>query len=450
MQKNDRINLKIESLTLDGNGVGHADGMAVFVPGTAPGDEIVAHLVKVKKRYAFARLESLVKASPDRVGNDCPAYPQCGGCALRHISYEAELKMKADHVKDCFERIGHIETEVRPIKHGQDLRYRNKAQYPLEEGKEGLKIGFYARRSHRVVDCRDCLLQPKSFEAIVNAFDKWIKKHNIPTYDEAEQKGLLRHIYIRQAHRTGQVMICPVINGKQLPFAEALIESLLKADPNIKSIVLNINTENTNVVLGEKSLTIWGSDYITDRLCGLDFRISPLSFYQVNTKGAEILYGQAAEYAGLTGKETVLDLYCGAGTIGLCMADKAKEIIGVESVPQAVEDAKVNAQINNINNARFICADAAQAAEQLKAEGVNPDVIILDPPRKGCAPELLHTVAQMNPGRIVYVSCDPATLARDCAIMKELGYETVEVTPVDMFPRTGHVECVVLMSRVEK
>ena len=450
MHKNELINLKIEGLTLDGQGVGHVDGMALFVPDTAPGDEITARIVKVKKRYAFGRLESVKAPSADRQANDCPAYPRCGGCSLRHISYEAELKMKAAHVADCFKRIGHIDIQPQPIEHAGPLRYRNKAQYPLEVTKDGLNIGFYARRSHRVVDCRDCLLQPEAFETIVDTFEKWVNKYNISIYDEIENKGLLRDIYIREAANTGQIMVCPVINGQKLPFAKELIGLLLKAQTGIESIALNINQEATNVILGEKSITLWGSDYITDTLCGLDFRISPLSFYQVNSQVAEIIYKKATQYAGLTGKETVLDLYCGAGTIGLTMAAQAKEVIGVELVAPAIEDAKVNAQINKIENARFICADATQAAEQLKDEGVKPDVIILDPPRKGCAPELLKTVADMGPKRVVYVSCDPATLARDCAIMKELGYETLEVTPVDMFPRTGHVETVVLMSRVDK
>ncbi len=447
MQKNDLVNLKIDALTLDGQGIGRLDGLAVFVPGTAPGDEVLARIVKTKKRYARARLESLEKISPDRQANDCPAYPQCGGCSLRHITYEAELKIKAEHVEDCFKRIGHIDIEPQPIRHGPELRYRNKAGYQLEAVGEGLKIGFYAKNSHRVADCRDCLLQPGSFEAIVNVFVEWIKKHEISIYKMKEHKGLLRHIYIRQAPRTGQIMVYPVINANQLPFADELIQALLKAEAKIKSIVLNINRQKTNIILGSKSLTLWGSDYISDSLCGLNFRISPQSFYQVNSKMAEVLYEKAAHYAGLTGQETVLDLYCGAGTIGLSMADKAKEIIGVESVPQAVEDAKINAEINNIQNAKFICADAAQAAERLKAEGTRPDVIILDPPRKGCAPELLKTVADLAPKRIVYVSCDPATLARDCAVLSELDYETLELTPVDMFPRTGHVETVVSLSQ---
>lgn len=450
MRKNELADLIIESLTLDGQGIGHVDGMVLFVPDTAPGDQITARIVKVKKRYAFGRLENIKTPSGDRQDNDCPAYPSCGGCSLRHISYEAELKMKSEHVADCLKRIGKIDIKPLPIVQTKLLRYRNNAKYPLEKTKDGLKIGFYGRRSHRVINCRDCLLQPECFETIINIFEKWINKYKISIYDERENKGLLRHIYIRQAVSSGQIMVCPVINGQKLPFAKELIELLLESQPEIKSIAININEAGTNVILGEKSITLWGSDYITDFLCGLKFRLSPLSFYQVNSQGAEILYKKAIQYAGLTGQETVLDLYCGAGTISLVMASKAKSVIGIELIPQAIEDAKVNAQINSIENARFICADAAEAAQQLKAEGINPDVIILDPPRKGCAAELLKTVADMEPKRIVYVSCDAATLARDLAIMRGLGYETVEATPVDMFPRTGHVETVVLMSRVNK
>ncbi len=452
LKKNDKIPLSITTVTMKGSGMGHYNnGMAVFVPNTVTGDEITAHIVKVKSNYAFARLDELLLASPDRQEPDCPVFPQCGGCAFRHISYEAELAIKANHVKDALQRIGHIDVEPEPIIGAPNPdRYRNKAQFPLEKSGDTLKIGFYAPRSHRVIDCRDCLLQPLAFEGIVDVFDRWITKNKVLLYDEIEHTGLLRHIYIRQARATGEMMVCAVINGKELPFAAELIAELQAKEPAIKSIVVNRNKADTNVILGEKYKTLWGQDFILDELCGLKFQISPLSFYQVNADAAAILYNKAADFAALTGEETVLDLYCGAGTIGLTMAAKAKEIIGVENVPASVEDAKINAQINNIENARFICGDAFEAAQILEREGTKPDVIILDPPRKGCSADLLATIAKMEPERIVYVSCDPATLARDCAILGEAGYQVQRVAPVDMFARTGHVETVVLMSRVEK
>jgi len=448
LAKNEKIPLNITAVTMEGSGVGHYEGMAVFVPNTTAGDEITAHIVKVKSNYAFARLDELLAASPDRIEPDCPVFLQCGGCAFRHITYEAELKIKQNHVKDTLKRIGHIDIEPEPIIGASSPEhYRNKAQYPVEKNGDALKIGFYAAHSHRVVDCRSCLLQPVEFDGILEVFDKWILRYGIPLYNAENRTGLLRHIYIRRAEQTGEIMVCAVINGRDFMFERELISALIEKEPNIKSIVINKNKADTNVILGEKCKSIWGQDYITDELCGLKFQISPLSFYQVNPEGAKLLYEKAAEYAALTGKETVLDLYCGAGSIGLTMAAKAKEIVGVEIVPRAVEDAKINAQINHIKNARFICGDASEAAQILEQEGTKPDVVVLDPPRKGCAAELLQTIAKMEPGKIVYVSCDPATLARDCAVLGDLGYKVQKVAPVDMFPRTGHSEVVVSLRR---
>lgn len=448
LKKNDRINLKIESCSANGSGVGRHNGMAIFVPATAVGDEITAHILKVKKSYAFAKVESIITPSEDRIMPECPVYLKCGGCVFSHMSYEAEKKIKAEHVAECFRRIGGVSPEFEPIIGSEsDCRYRNKAQYPVAIDGGEIKTGFYSPHSHRVIHCPDCLLQPEEFEGILQVFSDYIKENNVSVYDETAHSGLLRHIYIRKGSASGEIMVCAVINGKKLPAQDKLIAALLEKEPSIRSIILNSNTKDTNVILGDKCRTLWGSDYITDVLCGLKFRISPLSFYQVNRNQAEKLYNKAAEYAGLTGEETVLDLYCGAGTIGLSMAKNAKEIIGVEIVPEAIEDAKVNAEINGIENARFICGDAAQAAEILRNEGVRPDVIILDPPRKGCSTDMIKTAAEMKPRRIVYVSCDPATLARDCGIFADLGYTASTTTPVDMFPRTGHVECVVLLTK---
>lgn len=448
LKKNQDIEIEITGITTEGSGVGHYDGIAVFVPNTATGDVIDCHIIKTKKNYAVGKIKSIIKASKSRIIPDCDVFSRCGGCAFRHMNYTAECEMKKQRVIDAFARLGHI--EILPeeiIKSGRENRYRNKAQYPvrLENGK--LNIGFFAQNSHRVIDCRDCMLQPKEFGRIVSVFRKWIEKNNISVYNEENHKGLLRHIYIRKAFETNQIMVCAVINGHNLPKKDDLITSLLKCTDNIASITVNENTNDSNVILGKKCCTIWGSDYIEDILCGIKVRISPLSFYQVNRDQAEKLYNKAFEYAELTENDTLLDLYCGAGTIGLSMAKKVKKLIGVEIIPEAIEDAKVNAEINDIDNAEFICGDAPEAAKILKDRGIKPDVIIVDPPRKGCAADLLDTIDEMNPKRLVYISCDPATLARDCAILKEKGFEVQKVTPVDMFPRTSHVETVVLLSR---
>lgn len=448
VKKNDRVPLLIESCSANGSGVGRYDGMAIFVPATAPGDEITAHILKAKKTYAFAKVESIVKPSPDRIEPKCPVYLRCGGCAFSHMNYAAEAKIKAEHVAECFRRIGGVEPQLEPIIAAEsDEHYRNKAQYPVAMQDGELKLGFFSPHSHRVVHCPDCLLQPPEFADILGVFTDYIKQFRVPVYDETTHRGLLRHIYLRKGEASGEIMVCAVINGKSLPAEDRLAEMLTAANKHIKSIIINSNTRDTNVILGGECRTVWGSDCITDILCSLRFRISPLSFYQVNRTQAERLYNKAAEYASLTGEETVLDLYCGAGTIGLSMASKAKKLIGVEIVPEAIEDAKVNAHLNGVENAEFICGDATAAAQVLKSKGVRPDVIVLDPPRKGCSPDMLATAAAMQPERIVYVSCDPATLARDCGAFADLGYHAAKATPVDMFPRTGHVETVCLLSR---
>lgn len=448
LSKNDIIELKIENVSAQGSGIGRHEGMAVFVPMTAAGDVIKAHILKVKPNCAFAKIEEIILPSPDRIQPDCTSYSKCGGCVFRHISRQAETKIKQDFASDCMKRIGKLDVPCEEIIASDNrCAYRNKAQYPLAKDDKGLHIGFYSTHSHRVTECRACPLQPPEFENILNAFALYIEKSNISVYDETSHRGLMRHIYIRKAEITGEIMVCAVINGKALPDEAGLVSILTKANADIKSIVININTEKTNVILGKKCRTVWGEDYITDELCSLKFRISPLSFYQVNRSMAQKLYQKAAEYACLTGKETLLDLYCGTGTIGLTMADKAKQIIGVEVIPQAIEDAKKNAKLNGIDNARFLCGDASDAAASLSAEGLKPDVVILDPPRKGCAADVLKTVSEMAPERIVYISCDPATQARDAALLDTLGYKAQKMCPVDMFPGTGHVESVVLLSQ---
>ena len=445
LSKNQDIQLHIDSVTSEGSGVGRFDGMAVFVSGAASGDTVTAHIIKVKKTYAVGIIKDIIAPSPDRTDVDCPSFRSCGGCSFRHISYEAEKRIKTGWVKDAFLRIAHMDIPVREIVTANTLRYRNKAQYPVGFDKE-IVAGFYAQRSHRIINSADCALQPTEYADIVDAVKNWMTEYKIPPYDAETGCGLVRHIYIRKGLATGEIMVCLVANGSKLPHSDSLCRRLFQID-GVKSIILNENLEKTNVILGKKCMTLSGEDCIEDILCGVRVRISPLSFYQVNRDGAELLYKKAAEYASLSGSETVLDLYCGAGTIGLSMADKAKKIIGVEIVPEAIEDAKKNAEINKIENCEFYCMDAGAAAKMLKERDIRPDIIVLDPPRKGCSRDVLEYAVQMNPQKIVYVSCNASTLARDCEILADLGYTTREVTPVDMFPRTAHVECVVFATK---
>ncbi len=446
LKKNDEIELYIEDFTSEGSGVGHFEGMAVFVSGAAAGDKAFVHIIKVKSTYAIGKCIKLLKPSKTRIAPDCEYAGSCGGCAFRHISYEAETAMKKKRVEDAFQRIGGINKKLDGFIAAENLtRYRNKAEYPVSFEKE-LKIGFYALHTHRIIDCRDCVLQPEIFADIVAVIRKWTVEFGISIYNSETGNGLLRHIYIRQGAVSKEIMVCLVINGERIPKEAELVKRLCEI-PDIKSIVLNINRLNNNVILGEECKTVYGADCIYDELCGVKIRLSPLSFYQVNHAQAEKLYRKAAECAQLDGSQTVLDMYCGAGTIGLSMADKAKNVIGVEIVEPAVRDAKINAGLNGIKNAQFYCADASQAAQMLKEQGIKPDVIVLDPPRKGCSQELVKTVSEMQPDRVVYVSCDPATLARDCKRFGELGYKVEKLTAVDLFPRTVHCEAVALLTK---
>ena len=444
LKKNDEIELYIEDFTSEGSGVGHFEGMAVFVSGA--GDKALVHIIKVKSTYAIGKCIKLLKLSKTRIAPDCEYAGSCGGCAFRHISYEAETAMKKKRVEDAFQRIGGIDKKLDGFIAAENLtRYRNKAEYPVSFEKE-LKIGFYALHTHRIIDCRDCVLQPEIFADIVAVIRKWTVEFGISIYNSETGNGLLRHIYIRQGAVSKEIMVCLVINGERIPKEAELVKRLCEIS-DIKSIVLNINRLNNNVILGEECKTVYGADCIYDELCGVKIRLSPLSFYQVNHAQAEKLYRKAAECAQLDGSQTVLDMYCGAGTIGLSMADKAKNVIGVEIVEPAVRDAKINAGLNGIKNAQFYCADASQAAQMLKEQGIKPDVIVLDPPRKGCSQELVKTVSEMQPDRVVYVSCDPATLARDCKRFGELGYKVEKLTAVDLFPRTVHCEAVALLTK---
>ncbi len=448
MKKNEIIELTIEDVTLLGSGVGHSNGMAVFVPNSVVGDVLKVKILKVKTNLAYAKIDEILKPSDLRQDIDCPYFLKCGGCSFRNMTYESELSLKENTVKNNFKRIAGIEVLFEPIFSGSVDRYRNKAQYPVSMVDGEPKVGFFSNHTHRIVPCDDCLLQPVEFSKIAKVLINFIKKFNISVYNEETGKGLIRHLYIRKAVVTEEIMVCLVINGKTLPNSDDFCQKLNAEVKNITSIIININTKNTNVIMGEKCVTLYGNDHITDVLCGVKVKISPLSFYQVNHFVAEKLYEKAAEYAEPEGK-TVIDLYCGAGTIGLSMAKKAKRVFGVEIVPEAVEDAKFNAKQNGIKNAEFFCGDAKEATEKLKEKGINPEVIIVDPPRKGCDAELIDTVCNgFKPQRVVYVSCDPATLARDCKIFEEFGYKCEIASTFDMFPRTGHVESVVKLTRI--
>lgn len=446
-QKNEIVELQITGMSAEGAGVGHLDGYAVFVPNTVLGDIIEAKLLKVNKTYAFAKTEKMLREGPGRCKNDCSAFPRCGGCVYRHIAYETESAYKEQKVRDAFQRIGGFtEIPLSPIVVAQNsTRYRNKAQYPIGEDAEGnLVMGFYGVNSHRVIPTEDCLLQPSVFATICSAFLEFAKEQGLRAYQEETGTGLLRHLYLRRGEHSKEIMVCVVATGK-LPKADLLCKKLISQVPEIKTVVLNINREKTNVILGSGFKNLYGDGTIRDSMCGVQTVLSAPSFYQVNTIQAERLYQLAGEYASLTGKEIVLDLYCGAGLIGLSMAQKAKQIVGAEIVPEAVENAKQNALTNHITNAEFICADASEAALYFKKQGLSPDVVIVDPPRKGLTEELIETISSMKPKRVVYVSCDCATLARDAKSFSQKGYFLQEVTPVDLFPRTSHVETCVLL-----
>ena len=455
LQKNQILTLRIERLSSDGSGVAHsADGEAVFVPGTAPGDEARVRIVKDCGRYAFGILDELLTPSPDRIPVDCPVAGPCGGCSLRHLDYAAELRAKQESVLDAFRRIGGLEVPVLDILPSPEVdRYRNKVQFPVGVDKNGAPcIGFYAGRTHRIVPCPDCRLQPGVLNEIGNALCAFFAQQGIRPYDEQSGKGLVRHIFLRRGAHSGQIMVCLVCTRAKLPHAEQLCTALREQFPAISTILLNVNAKNTNVILGGENHILYGPGYIEDTLCGVPVRLGPLSFYQVNTLAAERLYGVAAQYAQLTPDDTLLDLYCGMGTIGLSMADQCRELIGVEIVPEAIESAKANAARMGkavAAKSRFFCADAGQAATQLAAEGLHPDIVMLDPPRKGCDEATLSAVVRMAPRRVVYVSCNPATAARDAAWLEKNGYHAEKVQPVDLFPRTKHVETVVLLSKGE-
>ena len=449
IEKNKTYNAECVSSGSEGEGIVKIDGFTVFVPGMLPGEKGDILIVKLKKNYGYGKLMELSQSSTERTEPPCPYYRTCGGCSLQHMSYSAQLEFKKNKVRDCMERIGSIQGAVYPDTVGMDepWRYRNKAQYPIGKDKDGKTlIGFYAPRSHRITDINDCMLQMPGSSKIIEIVRKYIHDFHIPVYDESKHSGLLRHVITRTAYHTKEMMVTFVVNGKKLPHSNELIEAL-KNTGFVSSIVMNINREKTNAILGGESVTLWGKDTIRDMIGGINFDISSLSFYQVNPVQTEKLYNIAVESAGLTGKENVIDVYCGIGTISLFAAGRARSVYGIEIVERAIEDAKHNAEINGIKNAVFEAGKAEDILPRLYSEGVKADVIFLDPPRKGLEPSVIDAVCGIDPEKVVYVSCDPATLARDLKLFSEMGYSTNKINTVDMFCQTGHVETVVLLTR---
>lgn len=449
VEKNKTYEMQIDALGSNGEGIGRIDGYTVFVEGALPGEKIRVLIVKVKKNYGYGKLLEILTVSPERREPVCSVAKQCGGCQLQHLSYEAELAYKTREVQDVMERIGGVKgVEVKPALGMADpWRYRNKAQFPVGKGKDGCAIGFYAKRSHRIVDTEKCFLQNECNDEIIGIVRAFLNEFDIPLYEEETHKGLVRHILTRIGRNSGEIMVCIVINGRRLPNSDILVERL-QAVKGVVSIVLNVNKEKTNVILGQKIITLWGKDTILDTIDGIEFEISPLSFYQVNPVQTEVLYGKAVELADLKGDETVLDLYCGIGTISLFFARKVKKVFGVEIVPEAIADAKKNAARNGITNAAFAVGAAEEVIPRLYAEeGITADIVVVDPPRKGCDEKLLATILQINPEKIVYVSCNPATWARDLVTLTAGGYEVKEVQPVDQFSHSVHVETVCLLTR---
>lgn len=447
VKKNEVYTIDITGMTHEGQGVGRIDNFTVFVDGPVEGEKVEIKIIKVKKSYAIGKLLQVLEPSSDRTEPFCPSYKRCGGCSLQHMNYEASLRFKTNVVRESIRRIGGLENVVVHDTVGmeQPVNYRNKAQYPIGRYKDGIRAGFYAKRSHEIIDCATCTIQHSVSDRVRAVVKEYIEKNNISTYDEITGEGLVRHIMTRVGFKTGEVMVVLVINGRNIPSQKKLVDRLVKEIPEIKSVVLNVNTKRTNVILGDENIVVYGRDTITDYIGEFKFNISPLSFFQVNPVQTEVLYRKALDYAQLTGKETVFDLYCGIGTISLFLSKKAKRIYGVEVVEAAVKDAWENAKVNGVENAEFIVGEAEKVIPEMYEKGVRADVVVVDPPRKGCDEAVLKTLVDMKPERIVYVSCNPATLARDLKYLAEGGFEVREVQPVDMFPWTYHVECVTLM-----
>lgn len=449
-EKNQHFTAEITDLTAEGNGVCKIDRFTVFVPDAAVGDIINGKIVKVLKSYGFGICESIISPSPDRIDSDCDISKKCGGCVFRHISYEAECRIKDSIVKNAFRRIGGLDPDFEPFM-GCDFTssYRNKAQFPVASVNGKIISGFYAPRSHRIIPVTDCSLQSASFAPILEDILQMVNNSSISAYNEITGTGLLRHIYFRTGAHSGEIMVCFVVRKDCSRLLIPICKKLASKYPDIKSFIMNINPDKTNVILGKKCLTLFGKDTISDTMCKNNIEISPLSFYQVNTLQAERLYAKALEFAKPDSDTVLADLYCGAGTIGLSMARAVKKIVGVEIIPEAVENARSNGKRNNISNAEFYCGDAGKVFSRLRTEGCSPDIIVVDPPRKGCSEETLDNIVKASPKRIVMISCNPSTAARDAKWLSENGYCVDKVCGVDLFPRTGHVEAVVLLSKLK-
>ncbi|HIV16572.1 MAG TPA: 23S rRNA (uracil(1939)-C(5))-methyltransferase RlmD [Candidatus Alectryocaccobium stercorigallinarum] len=450
ISKNDVFTIEITDQDDRGQGIGKTSGFPLFVRHAVMGDVVKVVVTKVKKTFGFARIVEFIERSPYRVEPACPVYKRCGGCQLQNMDYAAQLEFKKTKVRECLRRIGGFsDIEVCDTIGAENIfRYRNKAQYPVGMDKDGKAVcGFFAERTHEIIKCDDCLLSPEDFGGITASVLEWLNENGIRPYDEASGKGLVRHIFLRKGFASGETALCLVINGKKLPFADKLLEKM-SAHKEITGISYCVNTRRDNVILGDKVVSIFGREYIEDMIGDIRYHISPLSFYQVNPEQTKKLYDKAVEFASLSGSETIIDLYCGIGTIGLYAARNAKKVYGIEIIPQAIEDAKENAKLNGLENAEFYAGAAEDVLPELYANGLKKaDVVIVDPPRKGCDEKTLSTIADIAPDRIVYVSCNPATLARDLKFMKEKGYEPVRVQPVDMFPMSVHCECVVRLER---
>ncbi|MGN7403314.1 23S rRNA (uracil(1939)-C(5))-methyltransferase RlmD [Cytobacillus praedii] len=444
VQKNDYIDVVFEDLTHEGAGVAKVDGYPLFVPNGLPGEKAKIKVIKANKGYGFGRLIETYEESPDRVEAPCPIYKECGGCQLQHLSYDGQLKAKEKQVRDVLTRIGKLENvKVHPVLGMKDpWRYRNKAQVPVGEHEGGLIGGFYQQRTHQIIDMKECIIQQEKNDEVVQAVKEICSRYGVQAYDEGRNKGDLRHIMARYGLVTGEVMIVLVTRTKDLPNKNKIVEEIISRIQGVKSICQNVNSKKTNVIFGDETKVLWGKEVIYDFIGDTKFAISARSFYQVNPEQTKVLYEKALEYADLNGEENVIDAYCGIGTISLFLARKAKKVFGVEIVPEAIEDAKRNAELNGITNAEFAVGEAEIVIPKWYSEGNTADVLVVDPPRKGCDEALLQTIIDMKPKKVVYVSCNPGTLARDLRILEDGGYQTVEVQPVDMFPMTMHVEAV--------
>ena len=448
LNKNEIYETVITDYTAEGQGVAHVEGCAVFIPNAIAGEKVKVRIEVAKKNWAAGKIVEILEKSPHRVNRACPISASCGGCDFHHMDYEEETRLKADRVRQALNRIGGENFAEMPILSAPTCEsYRNKAQYPVACKKGRAYAGFFKAGTHEVVENKRCLILPTESDQVKDAVIDYVNQFRVTVYDEATGKGLLRHIYVRRGAVSGQILVCLVVNGRKLPKVEELVKRLEKI-PGFTTLVLSVNTKAGNAVLGDEFITLHGPGYIEDTLCGLNFRLSPRSFYQVNHHQAQRLYEAAIAQAGITKEDTVLDLYCGVGTITLAMAKSAGKVIGVEVIPQAVQDAKDNAVRNGIENAEFFCGDAGQAALELESKGIKADVVVVDPPRKGLNADTIEALSRFAPRRIVYVSCDPATLARDVALLKERGYSVLNATAADLFPRCAHVETIVCLSKL--